>query len=60
MGFSIRKKEYAVPRLGGLACHDARKIILADLNFRINERSYMSTISAISGSTRCGSRNGWK
>ena len=26
------------PRLGGLACHDARKIKLADLHFRINER----------------------
>jgi hypothetical protein len=36
--FRIRKKDYAVPRLGGLACHDARKIKLADLDFRINER----------------------
>ena len=27
-----------MPRLGGLACHDARKIKLADLHFRINER----------------------
>jgi hypothetical protein len=36
--FRIRKKDYAVPRLGGLACHDARKIKLADLHFRINER----------------------
>jgi hypothetical protein len=27
-----------VPRLGGLGCHDARKIQLADLHFRINER----------------------
>jgi hypothetical protein len=36
--FRIRKKYYAVPRLGGLACHDARKIKLGDLHFRINER----------------------
>jgi hypothetical protein len=36
--FRIRKKDYAVPRLGGLACHDARTIKLADLHFRINER----------------------
>jgi hypothetical protein len=36
--FRVRKKDYAVPRLGGLACHDARKITLADLHFRINER----------------------
>jgi Plasmid pRiA4b ORF-3-like protein len=36
--FRIRKKDYAVPRLGGLACHDARKITLAKLHFRINER----------------------
>jgi hypothetical protein len=27
-----------VPRLGGLGCHDAREIKLADLHFRINER----------------------
>jgi hypothetical protein len=36
--FRIRKKAYAVPRLGGLSCHDARKITLAELHFRINER----------------------
>jgi Plasmid pRiA4b ORF-3-like protein len=37
--FRIRKKDYAVPRLGGLACaHDARELKLADLHFRINER----------------------
>jgi hypothetical protein len=36
--FRIRKKDYAVPRLGGLTCHDARKITLAELHFRINER----------------------
>jgi hypothetical protein len=36
--FRIRKKDYAVPRLGGLGCHDARKIKLGDLHFRINER----------------------
>jgi hypothetical protein len=36
--FRIRKKDYAVPRLDGLACHDAWKITLADLRFRINER----------------------
>ena len=36
--FRIRKKDYAVPRVGGLACHDARKIKLADLHFRVNER----------------------
>ena len=36
--FRIRKKDYAVPRLGGLGCHDAREIKLADLHFRINER----------------------
>jgi hypothetical protein len=35
----IRKKDYGVPRLGGLACtHDAREVKLADLHFRINER----------------------
>jgi len=32
------KKDYAVPRRGGLGCHDARQIKLADLHFRINER----------------------
>ena len=36
--FRIRKKEYTVPRLGGLGCHDARKITLSELHFRINER----------------------
>jgi Plasmid pRiA4b ORF-3-like protein len=36
--FRIRKKDYAVPRLHGLACHDARQIKLADLHFRLNER----------------------
>ena len=36
--FRIRKKDYAVPRLGGLGCHDAREIKLGDLHFRINER----------------------
>jgi Plasmid pRiA4b ORF-3-like protein len=36
--FRIRKKDYAVPRLGGLGCHDARKIKLADLHFRVTER----------------------
>jgi Plasmid pRiA4b ORF-3-like protein len=36
--FRIRKKDYAVPRLGGLGCHDARKIKLADLHFRVDER----------------------
>jgi hypothetical protein len=37
--FRIRKKDYAVPRCGGLGCcHDARKIKLGDLHFRINER----------------------
>jgi len=36
--FRIRKKDYAVPRLSGLGCHDAREIKLGDLHFRINER----------------------
>jgi Plasmid pRiA4b ORF-3-like protein len=37
--FRIRKKDYAVPRLGGLACaHDAREFKLADLHLRLNER----------------------
>jgi hypothetical protein len=37
--FRIRKKDYAVPRLGGLACaHDAREVKLEDLHFRPNER----------------------
>ena len=36
--FRIRKKDYAVPRFGGLGCHDARKITLSELHFRINER----------------------
>jgi hypothetical protein len=36
--FRIRKKDYAVPRLGGLGCHDAREIKLGDLHFRMNER----------------------
>ena len=35
--FRIRKKDYAVPRLGGLGCHDAWEIKLGDLHFRINE-----------------------
>ena len=48
--FRIRKKDYAVPRLGGLGCHDAREIKLGDLHFRINERFLKpSTISAIYG-----------
>src|SRR5271166_4184824 len=36
--FRICKKDYAVPRLGGLGCHDARETKLGDLHFRINER----------------------
>src|SRR4051812_31247514 len=37
--FRLRKKDYAVPRLGGLAgAHDAREVKLADLHFRLNER----------------------
>ena|SRR5215469_8284508 len=36
--FRIRKKDYAVPRLSGLACHDAREMQLAELHFRLNER----------------------
>ena len=37
--FRIRKKDYAVPRLCGIACaHDAREVKLADLHFRTNER----------------------
>jgi hypothetical protein len=36
--FRIRKKDYAVPRRHGLACHNARQIKLADLQFRRNER----------------------
>ena len=36
--FRIRKKDYAVPRRHGLACHDAGPIKLADLQFRLNER----------------------
>ncbi len=37
--FRIRKKDYAIPRLGGLSCvHDARTVRLADLQFRANER----------------------
>jgi hypothetical protein len=36
--FRVRKKDYAVPRLSGLPCHDARHIKLADLHFRLNER----------------------
>src|SRR5271166_5648790 len=37
--FRIRKKDYAVPSRGGLGCcHDARKIKLGDLHFRINKR----------------------
>src|ERR1700722_12618033 len=32
--FRIRKKDYAVPRCGGLGCcYDARKIKLGDLHF---------------------------
>src|ERR1700746_732971 len=37
-GFRIRKKDYAVPRLGGLGVPHAREIKLGDLHFRINER----------------------
>jgi hypothetical protein len=36
--FRIRKKDYAVSRVGGLGCHDAREIKLGNLHFRINER----------------------
>jgi Plasmid pRiA4b ORF-3-like protein len=35
--FRIRKKDYAVPRRGGLGCHDARQIKLGQLHFRMNE-----------------------
>src|SRR5260221_11004757 len=35
--FRIRKKDYAVPRRGGLGCHDARQIKLGQMHFRINE-----------------------
>jgi hypothetical protein len=35
----FRKKDYAVPRLCGIACaHTAREVKLADLHFRTNER----------------------
>jgi len=56
--FRIRKKDYAVPRLGGLGCHDAREI--KTCTFASMNASCMSTISAIYGNTRCASRNGWK
>ena len=46
-------------RLGGLGCHDTRKIKLADLHFRINERYLYETNTAKSSNSRCGSRNGW-
>src|SRR5258707_15586220 len=36
--FRIRKKDYAVPRLGGVACQDERENKLAGLHFGINER----------------------
>ena len=36
--FRTRKKDYAVPRCSGLACHDAGPIKLADLQVRLNER----------------------
>jgi hypothetical protein len=36
--FRIRKKDYAVPRLCGTSAHDARRVRLADFNFRRNER----------------------
>ena len=50
--FRIRKKDYAVPRLGGLGCHDAREIKLGDLHFRINERFLYEYDFAIYGNTR--------
>jgi hypothetical protein len=34
----VGEKNYAVPRLSGLACRDAREITLVDLHFRLNER----------------------
>ena len=58
--FRIRKKDYAVPRPGGLGCHDARQIKLADLHFRINERFLYEYDFGDHGNTRCESRNGWK
>jgi Plasmid pRiA4b ORF-3-like protein len=50
--FRIRKKDYAVPRLGGLACHDARKIKLADLDFRINTTWVTCTPRRVGASLR--------
>src|SRR5580700_11370469 len=58
--FRIRKKDYAVPRLGGLGCHDHGKSSWGTCTFASMNASWMSTISAIYGNTRCGSRNGWK
>jgi Plasmid pRiA4b ORF-3-like protein len=58
--FRIRKKDYAVPRLGGLGCHDARKIKLADLHFRVNERFLYEYDFCDLWQHQCGSRNGWK
>jgi hypothetical protein len=36
--FRIRKTDYAIPRQGLLEGHDARRVRLADLAFRLNER----------------------
>jgi hypothetical protein len=36
--FRIRKKDYAIPRLGVPGDYDARRVRLADLAFRVNER----------------------
>ena len=45
-----RKKDYVLSRLGGLACHDPRKIT----HFRINERfSYDYDFCSITTSRNC-------
>src|SRR5260221_13860927 len=56
--FRIRKKDYAVPRRGGLGFHDPRQIKLG--HFASMNASFMSTISAIYGKNWRGSRKGRK
>jgi hypothetical protein len=57
--FRVRKKDYAVPRLCGIACaHDAREVTLADLHFPPINGSCTSITSAISGNSKYALKNG--
>jgi hypothetical protein len=56
--FRIRKKDYAVA--GSVVATMHGKLSLGTCTFASMNASCMSTISAIYGNTRCGSKNDWK